>query len=304
MEFKKKLIVVVGPTAIGKTSLAIQLAQHYKADILSADSRQFYKEMSIGTAKPNAKELSMAKHFFIDNISIHENYTVGHFEKEALSVLNTIFLENDIAVLVGGSGLYINALVNGLHNFPEISTETQNKIDETYSQFGLQGIQDLLKELDPQYYNKVDLNNPHRILRALAVCVQSGKPYSSYLEPDLTNRNFEPIFIGLQMDRALLYQRIIERVLQMMDQNLLEEVKQLLPFKHLNALQTVGYTELFDYLENKIDLETAVAQIQQHTRNYAKRQITWFKKNKAIQWFAPHEWLPIINYIDTALHHN
>ncbi len=280
----KTLIVVVGPTGIGKTGLAIKLAQHFHTSIISADSRQFYKEMSIGTAVPTKEELQAVTHYFIQHKSIMESYTVGDFEREALAVLHDLFETNDIVLMAGGSGLYIDAVVKGLDTFPPVDPEVRNKLNKELEALGLPILQALLKELDPVYAAHVDLFNPHRVIRALEVCLSSGKPYSSFLNKNKTTRSFKTIMLGMEAPRSVVYDRINTRVDTMMSKGLLNEVKGLLEHKHLNALQTVGYKELFRYLEGDCSLDIAVEEIKKNTRRFAKRQGTWFRKNKNIVW--------------------
>lgn len=298
MIFKHTLIVIAGPTAVGKTAVAIHLAKHFNTEIISADSRQFFKEMSIGTAKPNASELSEVKHHFIDSHSISQDYNVGKYETEAITLLEDLFSKNNVLVLIGGSGLYINAVCEGFDPLPEANEEIREKIDALLEKEGLEGLQKLLKELDPVYYDQVDLQNPQRMGRALEVCLSSGKPYSSLRSGKTKKRNFNILKIGLEMPRELLYERIDKRVDEMMKMGLLEEVKQLLPYKTKNALQTVGYKELFDHLEGNSDLGTAISLIKQHTRNFAKRQLTWFKRDKEIKWFNVGQEKEILLYLN------
>lgn len=300
---QKYLVVIAGPTGVGKTALAIGLAKHFGSVILSADSRQFYKEMSIGTAKPTEKELSEAPHFFISNLSIHQSYSIGDFEKEALSLLDNLFKEHDLVFLVGGSGMYINALLYGVDDFVEVSAATKEKVSENYRSKGLDWLQEEVSRLDPDYYRGADIQNPQRLLRALEVCIESGKPYSSFLKNTKKERPFEAIKLLINTDRSELYDRINRRTEQMMKDGFLEEAKQLLPFRHLNALNTVGYKELFDYLDGKTSLEKAVEQIQQHTRNYAKRQITWFRNQDEYEEFGPGDLEKIKAFLDIILQH-
>ena len=281
----KFLICILGPTAIGKTALSIQIANHFECEIISCDSRQFFKEMSIGTAVPSQEELASAKHHFIQNKSIFENYTVGDFEKEALSKLDELFLTNDFAVLVGGSGLYLNTILNGLDDFPEIELSVREKVKSNYEKYGISYLQTELEIHDPIYYSIVAKENPQRMMRALEVSIGSGKPYSSYLNQKKNLRNFTPILIGLEAERPIIYDRINQRVAIMMNEGLLAEAENLFPNKELNALQTVGYRELFDYLEGKITLDFAVEEIKKNTRRFAKRQLTWFKRNETTKWF-------------------
>lgn len=280
------LIVIVGPTAIGKTSLSIELAKHFDCEILSADSRQFYKEMSIGTAVPTTEELAQAKQHFIHHISIHQNYSVGDFEREAIAKLHEIYEKKSIAILVGGSGLYVDAVVQGLHEFPEVDINIRSQLNQELKEKGLLYLQKRLLDLDPESYRTIAIDNPRRLLRALEICIGSGQKYSTFKTGQKnTERNFTPLYIGLTAERETIYQRIEKRVDSMMQQGLLKEAKALQPYKHLNALQTVGYRELFAYMEGKVDLPFAIAEIKKNTRRFAKRQLTWFKKNKNIQWF-------------------
>lgn len=285
------LIVIVGPTAIGKTALSIKLAQHFGCEILSCDSRQFFKEMKIGTAVPNEDELATVTHHFIQNKSIFENYTVGDFEKEAILKLDELFQKNNIQIVVGGSGLYVNAILQGFDDFPEVSNEIRESVRKQYEIDGLEFLQNKLQELDNSYYstllkeNPQTLQNPQRMMRFLEVCLASDKPYSSFLNQKKNTRNFTPIIIGLEADREIMYSRINQRVDIMMNEGLLEEARSVYPYKELNALQTVGYRELFDYFDEKTTLDFAIEQIKMNTRRFAKRQLTWFKRNEDTHWF-------------------
>ena len=282
---KNYLITVVGATAIGKTALSIKLAQHFNAEIISCDSRQFYKEMTIGTAVPTAQELDAAKHHFIQNRSIFEDYSVGQFEKDALSKLDTLFSKNNIVIMVGGSGLYTNAIIEGLDYFPDIDPEIRINLNERLKIEGLSSLQNQLKALDIESYNSIEIENPHRLIRALEICIGSGKTYSEFKNKPKTKRNFIPIKIGLTSDRKIMYARINQRVDTMMREGLLEEAKKLHEFKNLNALQTVGYRELFDYFDGNCTLAFAIEEIKKNTRRFAKRQVTWNKKDPEILWF-------------------
>lgn len=287
----KYLITIVGPTAIGKTALSITLAQHFKCEIVSCDSRQFFKEMTIGTAVPSQEELSAAKHHFIQNKSIFENYTVGDYEKEALSKLEESYQNNDFAILIGGSGLYVDAVLKGFDEFPEIAPEIRAEVNSNYEKLGIEYLQEQLQNLDPDYYQKITienpqtLQNPQRMMRFVEVCIGSQKPYSSFLNLKKNNRNFTPILIGLDADREIIYSRINQRVDIMMDMGLLEEAKSLYPNKELNALQTVGYRELFSYFDGDFTLLFAIEEIKKNTRRFSKRQLTWFKRNENTKWF-------------------
>jgi len=285
------LITIIGPTAIGKTALSISLAQHFKCDIISCDSRQFFKEMTIGTAVPNSKELAAANHHFIQNKSIFENYSVGTFEKEATVKLDELFVQNNVQIMVGGSGLYADAILKGLDNFPEIHPDIRTQIQKEYAEKSIEYLQNTLKSIDPNYFNQLTQNNPQtllnpqRMMRFVEVCIGSGLPYSSFLNCKNIQRNFIPIIIGLEADREIMYQRINQRVDNMLVEGLLEEAKLLYQHKDLNALQTVGYRELFDFFDGKITLEFAIEQIKMNTRRFAKRQITWFKRTENVSWF-------------------
>ena len=281
----KTLIAVVGPTAIGKTALSIKLANHYNTEIVSADSRQFYKEMTIGTAVPSKEELSAAKHHFIQNLSVTEDYSVGDFERDGLALLEKLFKVQDIVILVGGSGLYVDAIVKGLNHFPDVDESIRLKLNDCLKNEGLEPLQNQLKTLDPKYFEKVDIHNPHRVIRALEICIGTQKTYTSFLEQDKEERPFNTITVGLEADRTKIYERINDRVDIMMAEGLLKEVKSLEPYKNYNALNTVGYKELFNYLDDEWSLEFAISEIKKNTRRFAKRQLTWFKKNSDTLWF-------------------
>ena len=298
MNLEKYLIVVVGPTAIGKTSKAIQIAQHYNCEIISCDSRQFYREMNIGTAVPSKAELEVVKHHFIHNKSIVDRFTVGDFEREAVATLDFLYQTSDYAVMVGGSGLYVEAVLFGMDEFPEIDPELRNQIKEKYEKLGIQYLQELLKELDPVQYEVIEKENPQRLMRALEVCQQTGLPYSSFLTKNTKKRNFIPIVIGLQAERSEIYDRINKRVDNMIEEGLLEEARSLQDHKENNALQTVGYKEIFAFIADEYSWDFAVETIKRNTRRYAKRQLTWFKKNDYTKWFNYNESLDkILDYI-------
>jgi tRNA dimethylallyltransferase len=281
----KFLISIVGPTAIGKTALSIELAKHFNTEIISADSRQFFKEMTIGTATPSSEELASVKHHFIHHKSIEEDYNVGAFEKDAISKLDHLFKTHDVVVIVGGSGLYIDVVTKGLDEFPKIDSNIRKELNTKLKNEGLKPLQEQLKTLDLTAYNAIAIDNPHRVIRALEVCMGSGKPYSSFLKQDKSQRNFKTITIGLTAHRDIIYERINERVDKMMEEGLLEEVKSLIPKQHLNALNTVGYKELFSHLNGEWPLDFAISEIKKNSRRFAKRQLTWFKKNDSIIWF-------------------
>lgn len=288
---KKFLICIVGPTAIGKTALSISLAQEFSTAIISADSRQFFREMTIGTAVPSKEELKAAPHYFIQHRSIEEPYSVGDYERDARQLLDRLFTQHNILILVGGSGLYVDAVCQGLDHFPEVDPKIRQTLNKRLETESLEAFQQELKLLDPEYFQKVDLQNPHRVIRALEVSIGTGKPYSSFLKGDQQDRGFTPIYIGLDAQREVVYERINTRVNIMMQQGLLQEAEQLFPLRHLNALNTVGYKELFRYLEGTSTLDRAVTDIKTNTRRFAKRQLTWYRKKKDIEWFdyqTPH----------------
>lgn len=303
------LITVIGPTAIGKTALSIALAHHFGCEIISCDSRQFFKEMKIGTAVPNEVELAAAPHHFIQNKSIFERYSVGDFEQDALAKLAELFAKNKVQIMVGGSGLYVDAVLKGFDEFPEIDAAVRETINQQFETLGIAYLQEQLQALDLEYYEKLTLENPQtlqnpqRMKRFVEVCMGSGKPYSSYIGKRKNNRNFTPIVIGLEADREIMYNRINQRVDIMLNEGLLEEAQTLYPNKDLNALQTVGYRELFDYFDGNTPLDFAVEQIKMNTRRFAKRQITWFKRIENAVWF---DYLTdkkeIINKIESKIH--
>jgi tRNA dimethylallyltransferase len=294
----KTLISIVGPTAVGKTALAIKVAQHLNTEIISADSRQFFKEMEIGTAKPSAEELAAAPHHFISSHHITELFSTGDFEVQAMSLLTRLFEEKDQVVLVGGSGLYVNAVLNGLDDLPATDLSIRAALNEQFQAEGLEGIKAQLASLDPEYYAQVDQFNTQRVIRGLEFVLSTGKKLSSFQSNRKKLRPFNIIKIGLNKERQTLYSQINQRVDQMMDMGLLEEVKRLLPYREVNALKTVGYTELFDYLDGACSSAEAVDKIKQNTRRFAKRQLTWFRKDEEIKWFAPEQTTEILNYID------
>ena len=276
----KTLITLSGPTASGKTALAIRLAQALDADIFSCDSRQFYKEMSIGTAVPTKEELSLVPHHFIQHQSIHDPYSIGNYERDALHALNAYFTNKDTALLVGGSGLYMQAITVGLDVFPNVSESIRAALGERLHTAGLVSLQQELELLDPDYYQQVDVNNPSRVMRALGVCLASGQPYSSFLGKPKPKRPYAVLPLTIEIDRNQLYNKINQRVDLMMDAGLMQEAHSLYPHRNLNALQTVGYKELFDFFDGKVALNEAVAAIKQHTRNFAKRQLTWVRRKE------------------------
>ncbi|MFA6249442.1 MAG: tRNA (adenosine(37)-N6)-dimethylallyltransferase MiaA [Mucilaginibacter sp.] len=280
----KTLIVIAGPTASGKTAAAIQLAQHYNTVIVSADSRQFFREMSIGTAKPTEAELAAAPHYFINSHSITEPFSVGDFERQCMQLLDELFKKHDVVILVGGSGLYIKAITEGFDELPTADPDIRDRLNTELSANGIASLQERLKQVDPAYYAEVDINNPQRVIRALEVYEATGNPISSYRKSTVNKRPFNIIKFGLDMAREKLYDRINQRVDIMVKDGLVEEVASLTPYRSYNALNTVGYSELFNYFDGKTDVDTAIAAIKQNTRRFAKRQLTWFRKDKEIIW--------------------
>lgn len=298
MNNNKTLVVVVGPTAVGKTALAIQLAQHYETEVLSADSRQFYKEMTIGTAKPDQSELALVKHHFIDSHSIEEEYSAGDFERDALKVIDELFATKDLVVMVGGSGLFVRAVCEGLDDLPKAPEGVRARLNKEFAENGLEPLKARLKEIDPDYYAIADIDNPQRVIRALEVFEASGNTMTFYQKRDVDKRPFDIITVGLNMDREKLYGRINLRVDKMIEAGLLDEVQSLRPYRNKPAMLTVGYSEIFDYLDEKINLQEAIGKIKQNSRRYAKRQITWFKKYGNTTWFEPTELEKILEYVE------
>lgn len=286
---------------MGKTALAVELAKHYNTVILSADSRQFYKELSIGTAKPSNEQLQTVQHYFINNKHISELYGAGHFEKDAIALLDELFKTRHLVFMVGGSGLYIDAVLNGVDDFAEVPNALRESLNKQFEEKGLTWLQNEVKKTDDLYFNSVDINNPQRLIRALEVSWHTGLPYSSFLNKGKTERNFTPIKILINTKREKLYAQINKRVNEMMKNGLLQEAEQFKTHRDFNALKTVGYKELYDYFDGTYNLETAVEKIKQHTRNYAKRQITWFKNKDKFEEFEPSEKEKIIRYIDTVI---
>ena len=286
----KHLIIIAGPTASGKTALAIHLAEKLETEILSADSRQFYREMSIGTAKPAPVELQQVKHHFIDSLTVTQDYNVGMFERDTLNLLEKIYEKKDTAVMAGGSGLYIQAVCKGFDDLPEADPELREQLILIFREEGIASLQNRLQALDPVYFQQVDIKNPHRLIRAIEVCQLTGKRYSDLRKTGAASlRTFSPLKIGLSLSREEMYKRINRRVDLMMEQGLLEEVKKLLPYRSYNALNTLGYKELFEYIDGKTSLPLAVEKIKQNTRNFAKRQMTWFRKDSGMNWFQPDD---------------
>lgn len=298
---KNTAIIICGATAVGKTVLAIQIAKHFKTKIISADSRQCFKELNIGVAKPSINELQQVEHFFINSHSIHQNINAAIFENYALEKADEIFKNNNIVVVAGGTGLYIKSFCEGLDNIPEIPNEVRKKITEQYYTNGLEWLQHQVKENDFEFWqNTTEQQNPQRLMRALEVIIYTGKSIAAFRKTTPIQRPFNIVKIGVELPRELLYERINKRVDAMMNEGLLDEVKQLQTFEQLNALQTVGYKELFAYLHNTCTLEDAINNIKKNTRHYAKRQLTWFKKDEAIQWFQPFQITDIIQVINSS----
>ena len=297
-EQKKTLIVLLGPTGVGKTNISLRLANLFHAPVVSSDSRQFFRELQIGTAAPTDEELKQAKHYFIGSHSIFDEYSAGQYEQDAISLLDTLFAENPVALLVGGSMMYIDAICNGMDDIPTVDADTRAYWTNQYNEKGLIFIQDKLKELDPEHYNEVDLNNYKRILHALEICTITGQTFSALRTGQKKQRNFNILKIGLNRPRPELYDRINRRVDVMMEQGLLEEAKQFYPYKELNTLNTVGYKELYAYMDGVWPLDFAISMIKQDSRHYAKRQLTWFNRDKEITWFHPDQEDDIIAFIN------
>ena len=293
------LVIICGPTAAGKTAASLTIAKALNTEIISADSRQFYKELCIGTARPAAGELSQVRHHFIGNLSIGDTYNIGMFEKDALDLLSKLFEKYSSVIMVGGSGLYIHAICHGIDFLPESDGLIRDELNALYQSRGIFPLQEKLKEIDPEYFKKVDLNNPVRLIRAIEVTMVTGKPYSSFRKQQPVKRNFRIIKTGIDLPRRQLYHRIDQRVDDMIARGLVEEARRLLPFRSLNALNTVGYKELFDYFDKKISLPDAIELIKRNSRRYAKRQLTWFRKDEQIKWFGPEDTGPMLEYIQT-----
>ena len=291
----KHLIVIAGPTASGKTALAIELANHFGTEIISCDSRQVFKEMEIGTAKPSQEELNQVKHHFINSHSIHDVFSAGDFERQGLALLKTLFLKYDTVIMVGGSGLYVRALCHGLDDFPVIDASYRTQLNQEFEQNGLQVLQEELRIKDPEYFAALDIDNSQRVIRALEICRGTGRSISSFRTNNEAKRKFKISKIGVQLEREVLYDRINHRVDLMMDAGLLEEVKVLHSMKELNALQTVAYPEFFEFLEGAISLKEAIELVKKNTRHYAKRQITWFNKEPGLVWMDTSDLKKVIN---------
>jgi tRNA dimethylallyltransferase len=295
------LLIIAGPTAVGKTATAIQLAKHYNTEIISADSRQIFNELNIGVARPSIDELSEVKHHFIANKSIHQYFSAGEYEREVIALLEEKFKQNNIQILCGGTGFYINAVLNGFDEMPSIDENIRIELNQTFKKFGIEPLQQKLQLLDEETYNSIDIYNTQRVIRALEICIGSNQKYSHFKQKKIATRNFIPIKIGLNISKEQLHFNINKRVDIMMQDGLVDEVKSVYNFKDSNALQTVGYRELFDYIDGETDLKEAIELIKIHTRQYAKRQLTFFNKNKDYTWFEPKEISKIINFIDEVI---
>jgi len=301
---EKTLIVILGPTGIGKSDLSINIARHFDTEIVSSDSRQIFRELSIGTAVPSPSDLKRVKHHLIQNLSIHDDYNASKYETDALEIINHLFKSKDIVILCGGSMLYIDAVCKGIDIIPDVNQQIHEQILNEYNEQGIEHLRFKLKKLDPVYYNKVDLKNTNRIIHALDITLTTGKPYSSFRTGQKKQRPFNIIKIGLNTDRQILYDRINYRVDKMIKNGLIEEAKSVYPYHQLNALNTVGYKELFDYFEKKSELHDVIKKIKTNTRHYAKKQLTWFTKDDEIHWFQPSMEKEIINFIQVETQKN
>ena len=295
----KKLIVILGPTGVGKTSLCLHIAKEYNVPVINADSRQMFKELPIGTAAPTIKEQEQAKHYFVGNLTVDKYYNASMFENDVLSLLEILFKQQDIALMSGGSMMYIDAVCNGIDDIPTVDTQIRQRLKERYEQEGLESIIQELRQLDPEYYNIVDKKNHKRVIHALEICLSTGKAYSSFRHNVRKTRPFQIIKIGLTRNREELYSRIDQRVDEMISNGLLKEAANMYPQRNLNALNTVGYKELFDYIDGKTDLQEAIFKIKSNTHKYCRKQLTWFKRDPEIKWFTPENVEEIINYINS-----
>lgn len=298
------LIVVVGPTGVGKSAISLKLAKHYQTEIISADSRQVFHELTIGTAVPSAEDLKSVPHHFIQTKSIHNYYNVSEYENEAIQLIDKLFHTNNPLILTGGSMLYVDTICKGIDDIPTIDPVIRDEVISWYNENGIEALRQRLLELDPEYYHQVDLNNPKRLLHAVEICLMSGKSFTSFRTNTIKERPFRILKIGINQDRKILYERINERVLKMMENGLLEEAKTVYPYRNLNSLNTVGYKELFTYLNGDCSLDEAVDLIQRNTRKYARKQLTWFRNNQDIKWFEPEQIAEIITYTNQILNEN
>ena len=297
MSSAKTLIVITGPTAVGKTALCLDIAQHFGIPIINADSRQIYKELKIGTASPTSEQLQLVPHYFVGSLSLTDYYSASLFEQQVLEILSRQFRSHDFALMAGGSMMYIDAVCDGIDDIPTVDDVTRETLKQRLKEEGLEALVEQLKELDPEYYEIVDRQNPRRVVHGLEICLMTGRTYTSFRKREKKERPFRIVKIGLNRPREELYDRINQRVDQMMQQGLLEEAKALYPMRQMNALNTVGYKELFDYLDGRWPLEEAVERIKGNTRRYARKQLTWYKKDPQIRWFHPDEKEQIISYI-------
>ena len=295
---QKTLISIVGPTAVGKTAMGVLLAKHFNTEVISADSRQIYKELAIGTAKPTPDEMQGIKHHFVDELSITQHFSAGDFEKQGLALLEKLFQQYDIVIMVGGSGLFVKALTQGFDDMPEVDENLRAKLNQQIETEGLESLTTQLKELDPEYYNTVDKQNTQRVVRALEICISSGKPYSSFRKEQSNPRWFNTISIGLNTEREILYDRINRRMDLMLEAGLLKEAESVIAYRSEYALQTVGYTEVFGFFDGQYDYAEMVELLKRNSRRYAKRQLTWFKKDPSTTWFVPEDFEKIIKHIE------
>jgi tRNA dimethylallyltransferase len=298
------LIVVLGPTGVGKSNISLQLAKHYHSEIISADSRQFFRELSIGTAVPSPVEMQIVPHHFIQNKSIHDYYNVSEYETEALQLISELFAKVNPVILAGGSMLYIDTICNGIDDIPTVDSEIRDDVIHWYEKNGIEALRQRLLEIDPEYYRIVDLNNPKRLLHAVEIHQMTGMPFTSFRKKTVKERPFRIIKIGINQDRKILYDRINQRVLKMMYAGLLEEAKSVYPYRNLNSLNTVGYKELFLHLDGDLTLDEAVDLIQRNTRKYARKQLTWFRRDQQINWFEPEQLQEMISYVDQKMNEN
>lgn len=295
------LIVLVGPTGVGKTELSLSIAEHFNTEIISSDSRQLYKELKIGTAAPTKEQLNRVRHHFVGTLKLTDYYSAAQYETDVLTLLGDLFQKRSVYLLTGGSMMYIDAVCKGIDDIPTVDKDTRELMLQRYDEVGLELLCNELKLLDPIYYNQVDLKNPKRVIHALEICYMTGKPYSSFLTRQTKERSFNIIMVGLNRERDELYGRINQRVEMMINDGLVEEVKSVYPYRELNSLNTVGYKEIFKYFDKEWSLEFAITKIQQNSRNYAKKQLTWFKRNEEVKWFHPDDRDQIINYIESKM---
>ena len=295
------MLVIVGPTAVGKTELCLKLAKKFNSEIISCDSRQFYREMNLGTAKPSQEELDQVPHHLIDSHSIFEEYDVKQYESDVLAILDKLYQKSNVMLLTGGSGMYADIITQGMDSIPDISPKIREEVIRLYQQNGLEWLQNQVSIHDPIYFAQVDRQNPQRLMRALEVCLGTQQPYSNFRQKKKVERSFVSIKIGLDRDREELYQRIDDRMDQMIEKGLFEEAESLFPYRNLNALQTVGYTEIFDFMEGVYDRVEAIRLLKRNSRRYAKRQMTWFRKDTEIQWFHPDQFNQIIDFISAQM---